>query len=114
MLVKDAGYTLRDIRGTRSRVIRREERTDLISRIRRYFNFLDDPEPKVVIEERNEPGMMEDEVLRRLVYHDEIEEIREEEQEDKMREIRRKQKNMGYSKGSASTTTATGAGGRYG
>lgn len=98
MLVKDAGYTLRDIRGTESRVVRHEERTDLIARIRRRFGFLADPEPQVVVETRNEPGMKEDEVLRRLVYHDEIEAIREEEHEDEMRKIRRKQQNMGYSK----------------
>lgn len=96
MLVKDAGYTLRDIRGTNTREIRYEERTDLIARIRRYFSFLDDPAPKTIIEETNEPGMMEDEVLRRLVYHDEIERIREEEREDKMKEVRRKHKNAGY------------------
>lgn len=96
MLVKDAGYTLRDVRGTQSRVIRREERSDLIARARRHFGFLDDPKPKVIVEERNEPGMDEKEVLRRLVYHDEIERIREEEQEDEMRKVRRKQKNMGY------------------
>lgn len=96
MLVKDVGYTLRDIRGTESRVVRREERTDLIARARRYFGFLSDPEPQTVIEHRQESGMAEGEVLRRLVYHDEFERIREEEHEDKMREIRRKQKNMGY------------------
>lgn len=98
MLVKDAGYSLRDIRGTESRVIRREERTDLIARARRYFGFLNDPEPQVVIEKRKEPGMTDSEVVRRLVYHDEFERIREEEHEEKMREVRRKQKNMGYSK----------------
>lgn len=96
MLVKDAGYTLRDIRGTKSREIRYEERTDLIARIRRFFSFLDDPAPKSIFEETNEPGMKEDEVLRRLVYHDEIEAIREEEHEDKMREVRRKHQNAGY------------------
>ena len=96
MLVKDAGYTLRDIHGTRSKAVRYEERTDLIARARRYFNFLKDPELRLIVEERNEPGMDEDEVLRRLVYHDEIEQIRKEDHDDKMREIRRKHKNAGY------------------
>lgn len=97
MLIKDAGYTLRDIRGSKSRTIRHEERSDLIARTRRYFSFLSDPEPNTVIEIDEEPGMEEQEVLRRLVYHDEIETIREEEQEDEMKKARRKQKNMGYS-----------------
>lgn len=96
MLVKSTGYTLRDIRGTRTTNVRREERTDLIARIRKYFSFLSDPEPKVIVEELNEEGMKEEEVLRRLVYDDEIERIREEEHEDKMKEIRRKQKSMGF------------------
>lgn len=96
MLVKDAGYTLHDIRGSQSRTIRREERSDLIARARRYFDFFDDPEPKVVTEYVQEEGMEENEVLRRLIYHDEIERIREEEQEEEMRKVRRKQKNMGY------------------
>ena len=96
MLVKDAGYTLRDIHGTRSKTVRYEERTDFTARVRRYFSFLSDPEPRLVVEERNEPGMTESEVLRRLVYHDEIEKIRKEEHEDKMREIRRKHKNAGF------------------
>lgn len=96
MLVKDVGYTLHDIRGTRRRTVRREERTDLIARARRFFDFLSDPEPRVVTEEVTQPGMGEEEVLRRLIYHDEIEEIREEEHEAEMREIRRKHASAGY------------------
>jgi len=96
MLVKDAGYTLHDIHGSESRTVRVQERTDFIARVRYYLPFLDDPEPLTVVERTKEPGMNEEEVLRRLVYHDEIERIREEEQEDKMREVRRKQQNMGY------------------
>lgn len=98
MLIKDAGYTLRDIRGSESRTVRREERTDFIARVRFYLPFLDDPEPHTVVEKTVEDGMEEEEVLRRLVYHDEIETIREEEQEDEMRKARRQHKNMGYSR----------------
>lgn len=96
MLVKDVGYTLRDIRGTRRRTVRHEERTDLIAYARRFFSFLADPDPRIVVEDVDEPGMGEEEVLRRLIYHDEIEEIREEEHESEMREIRRKHANSGY------------------
>lgn len=95
MLVKDAGYTLRDMQGTKSRTVRQEERTDWIARVRRCFGFLQDPEPKVIVENHREKGMTEDEVLRRLIYHDEFERVREEEREDEMREIRRRQKSMG-------------------
>lgn len=96
MLVKDAGYTLRDIHGTKRRTVRYEERTDLLARVKRFFSFLSDPEPRCIVETQEEPGMGEEEVLRRLVYHDEIEQIREEEHEDKMREIRRKHSNQGF------------------
>lgn len=96
MLIKDAGYNLRDIRGSESRTVRHEERTDFIARVRYYLPFLDDPEPHTVVEKTVEDGMGEEEVLRRLVYHDEIETIREEEQEDEMRKARRQHQNMGY------------------
>lgn len=96
MLVKDAGYSLRDIRGSRSVKVRSEERTDLISRIRRAIPFLNDPSPRVCIEKHVEPGMKEDEVMRRLVYHDEIEQIREEKSEEEVRRIQRQNLNKGY------------------
>lgn len=95
MLVKDSGYNLRDIRGSKGQVIRHEERNDLIAIARRFFTFLSDPEPITIYEQRKEEGMSENEVMRRLIYHDEIERIREEEQEDQMREIRRKHQSMG-------------------
>lgn len=95
MLVKDAGYTLRDIRGTRERVVRRTERTDFVARLRRFLPFCEDPSPKIEVEERNDRGMDEEEVVRRVIYHDEIERLREEEQEDRMREIQRKNSNTG-------------------
>lgn len=89
MLIKEAGYSLRDIRGTRTRRVRHEEPTDLFSRFQRWCPYLADPEPRVVVETAETPGMMEEEVMRRLVYHDEIETIKEEESEKEMQNVRR-------------------------
>ena len=106
MLVKEAGFTLRDIRGTESRSVEVHERTDLVARFRRWCPYLEDPDPirKVTVEK--EEGLSEQEVLRFLVYHDEMEEIKEEKQEESMKEARRKNGNIGQ-QSSAPTHTPT-------
>lgn len=95
MLVKEAGFTLRDIRGTESRHTERRPRTGILASFRRWCPYLEDPEPVVVQHVEREEGMSEQEVLRFLVYHDEMEEIKQEEQEDAMKEARRKNGNLG-------------------
>ena len=95
MLVKEAGFTLRDIRGTTSRNTERRPRTDFLASVRRWCPYLEDPDPIVVETVEEEPGMSEQEVLRFLTYHDEMEEIKQEEQEDAQREARRKNGNLG-------------------
>lgn len=95
MLVKEAGFTLRDIRGTESRSVEERPRTDVVARIRRWCPFLEDPEPIRTYSVEKEPGLSEKEVLRLLVFHDEMEEIKKEEHEDSMREARRKNGNIG-------------------
>lgn len=95
MLVKEAGFTLRDIRGTVSRNTERRPRTDFLASVRRWCPYLEDPEPIIVETVEDEPGMSEEEVLRFLTYHDEMEEIKKEEQEDSMKEARRKNGNLG-------------------
>lgn len=56
-----------------------------------------------------EEGLSEEEVLRLLIYHDEIETIKEEEHEDAMKEARRKNGNIG----NQSTQSAVTAKNRY-
>jgi hypothetical protein len=94
MLVKEAGFTLRDIRGTESRSVEVHERTGLVARFRRWCPYLEDPDPirKETVEK--EEGLSEQQVLRFLVYHDEMEEIKEEKREESMREARRKSGNL--------------------
>lgn len=95
MLIKEAGFTLRDIRGTRTKSVTYHDRTDVIARLRRWCPFLEDPSPVAEATLEETPGMSEQETLRFLVYHDEIEEIKQEESEEEMKEIRRKQGNIG-------------------
>jgi len=95
MLVKEAGFTLRDIRGTESHSVEVRDRTDLIARVRRWCPYLEDPDPVREVTVEKEPGLSEQEVLRYLVYHDEMEEIKEEKREESMREARRKSGNIG-------------------
>lgn len=95
MLIKEAGFTLRDIRGSVSRRTERRPRTGVLASFRRWCPYLDDPDPIVVESVEEEEGLSESEVLRFLTYHDEMEEIKQEEQEDSMKEARRKNGNLG-------------------
>lgn len=105
MLVKEAGFTLRDIRGTESRSVEERPRTDMIARFRRWCPFLDDPDPVRTYSVEKDPGLSEMEVLRLLIYHDEMEEIKQEEHEDSMREARRKNGNIGNQSTSSTPST---------
>lgn len=107
MLVKEAGFTLQDIRGTSSRTVETKPRTGFMARIRRWCPYLEDPEPIQTVSITDQPGMDEEEVLRFLIYHDEMEEIKQENQEDSMREARRKNGNIGEQSTPSYTPSAT-------
>lgn len=99
MLVKEAGFDLEAIRGRTERSVSIQEQKGLIPRLRRKIPFLSDPEPIVERERTVQEGMSDKEVMRFLIYHDEIEEIKKEENEEKMREARRKQGQIGQNRG---------------
>lgn len=95
LLIKDAGYSRRDIRGSTTQRVETRPRTDLVARIRRYIPWVENPSPVSVRVVEETEGMTEKEVLRTLVYHDEHERMKEENVEDSQREIRRKAGNIG-------------------
>ena len=86
--------TLRDIRGWQETTVRTERRTDLVAAVRRALPWVSNPSPRQIVETTSVPGLSEDEVMRRLVIHDEHEEMKEEEAEKERKRARRKAGNM--------------------
>lgn len=109
MLIKEAGYSLRDIKGGRTRTVRHEERTDLLARVRRWLPFCADPAPRRAVDVTEQSGMGEQEVLRRLIYHDEIEQMKEDEIEDEQKKAQRESGNIGASRFTGGQTPTTGS-----
>lgn len=110
MLVKEAGFDLEAIRGRTEHSVSIRDQQGLIPRLRRNIPFLADPEPIVEREKTEQKGMSNEEVMRFLIYHDEIEEIKKEENEEEMREARRRQGQIGDTSGQQFTgTTGTGS-----
>lgn len=81
-LVKDAGLTLDEIRGRSETEVRWKKPTDVVSRLRDWLPWFDDPEPVAEVVEREEPGMSEKEVHQFAILHDEQEKIRQEKAEE--------------------------------
>lgn len=94
LLTKETGMTLRDIRGWKERTVRTERRTDLVAAARRILPWVSNPSPRQIVETTSVPGLSEDEVMRRLVIHDEHEQMKEEEAEKERKRARRKAGNM--------------------
>ena len=94
LLTKETGMTLRDIRGWTETNVRTERRTDVVAAVRRALPWVSNPSPKEIVEQRSVPGLSEQEVLRRLIIHDEHEEMKEEEAEKEENRARRKAGNF--------------------
>lgn len=94
LLTKETGMTLQDIRGWDETTVRTEKRRDFIAAVRRLLPWVSNPEPKQIVERTSVPGLSEKEVMRRLVIHDEHEEMKEEEAEKEEKRARRKAGNM--------------------